>query len=666
MIFARPDYLYLLFAVPVLALLKLWADRQRGRVLDAFTAPRLRDTLVSGASTGRSWLIFGLQLLALAGFILALCGPRWGEEKTQQLESGRNIIIAIDTSRSMLANDVTPDRLTRAKLAAQDLLLVLKTDRVGLIAFSGQPYLQAPLTTDHDAVIETIQSLDHTSVPRGGSELGRAIKLAMETFAKSPARNHGLIIFSDGGEPDAEISAIAKQAAQKNILILTVGVGTEAGSLIPDPDPDKAGDYVRDREGNVVKTRLEGTVLQEIANATRGRYLKLGSQPLAASVVRDLLLSLQAQTNAAKELVKPIERFHWPLSMGMVLLMIAWLIRPSSPRSRSTQPVLAALMALCLPPPSAMAASPTVAAAWAGPMAAFFSNPSKADPHEAHEAFHRGDYKKAKDLYDDLVKETDAEKPKREFAYALGATAHQLKDYDRAVGAFTEALESTEPAVQKRAHRGLGHSLYDQGDRALAKQPKFTLKAWRDSVRHFDGALKIDPNDKETQENRDFVKKRLDELQKQMDAQEQQQKGKKGDKGDKGKKGEKGQKGEKGENGEEGDEEEGEAGDQKPDGKNGKGDEDKPKESLAKDKGDKEGKGEEQLPEGQIQAGKEGDEKDEEGEEAGQSEMAENDRNDATGYSRNEARAFLRTYADDQKGVQLRRERDDPVKGKDW
>lgn len=693
MIFARPDYLYLLFAVPLLALLKLWADRHRGRVLDAFTSPRLRDTLVSGASTGRSWLIFGLQLLALGGFILALCGPRWGEEKTQQLESGRNIIIAIDTSRSMLANDVTPDRLTRAKLAAQDLLLVLKTDRVGLIAFSGQPYLQAPLTTDHDAVIETIQSLDHTSVPRGGSELGRAINLAMETFAKSPARNHGLIIFSDGGEPDSEVSAMAKQAAQKNILILTVGVGTEAGSLIPDPDPDKAGDYIRDREGNVVKTRLEGTVLQEIANATHGRYLKLGSQPLAAAVVRDLLLSLQAQTNAAKELVKPIERFHWPLSMGMVLLMIAWLIRPSS-RPRSAQPVLAALVALCLPMPSVMAASPEDATvAWnGGPtrsagfpasslpsasssnaqarmpvlLAAFFSNGRKVNPHEAHEAFQRGDYKKAKDLYNDLVKQTDAEKPKREFAYALGATAHQLKDYDRAVGAFTEALESTDQAVQKRAHRGLGHSLYDQGDRALAKQPKFTLKAWRDSLRHFDGALRIDPNDKETQENRDFVKKRLDELQKQMDAQEQQQKGKKGDKGDKGKKGEKGQKGDKGENGEEGEDENGEAGDQKPDGKSGKGDEDKPKESLAKDKGDKEGKGEEQLPEGQIQAGKEGDKKDEEGEEAGQSEMAENDRNDATGYSRNEARAFLRTYADDQKGVQLRRERDNPVKGKDW
>jgi Ca-activated chloride channel homolog len=149
-----------------LVALKTWADWRGQKVLKQFTSPRLRDDLVVGASVWRSWIIFSLQLIALALFIVALARPIWGEDKIVQQEYGRNVIIAIDTSRSMLGNDIVPDRITRAKLAAQDVLASLKTDRVGLIAFAGNAYLQAPLTTDHDAVIEAIQSLDFTAVPQ--------------------------------------------------------------------------------------------------------------------------------------------------------------------------------------------------------------------------------------------------------------------------------------------------------------------------------------------------------------------------------------------------------------------------------------------------------------------------------------------------------------------
>jgi Ca-activated chloride channel family protein len=647
MSFLDPKLLYYLLLLPCLAGLKLWADLRARKVQEAFAAPRLRDSLVTGVSAGRSWLIFSMQLLALAAFIVALARPIWGEDKVIQNESGRNIIIAIDSSRSMLANDVVPDRLTRAKLAAQDLMLALKDDRVGLIAFAGNSYLQAPLTTDHDAVVEAIQSLDFTSVPRGGSEIGRALKLAIETFEKSPAKNHGLILFSDGGEPDSEITAYAQQAAKKNILVLTVGVGTEGGALIPDPDPDRTGDFVRDQQGNVVKTKLEPQPLQEIAKITRGRYLKLGSQPLAAGVVRDLVSSLQAQTNAAREMVKPIERFYWPLSMGVLLLLSAWIIRPTS-RMKTPAPALA-LLVFALIVPEASAASN-----------------QKAEPTAAHEAYKRGEYDHAVKLYDDLLKEAPSARQKPLFAFGLGAAAHQLKDYDKAVGGFSQALESTDSGVQNQAHRGLAHSLYDQGDKALAKQPKFTVKAWRDSVKHFNAALAIEPENKEVKTNRDFVQKRLDELQEQLN--QQQQKGDKGNKGDK-KKGKKGQKGEKGEQGEEG-EEEGENGDKDGDGVS---EEDKSrKESLGKQEGEEEGKGEgekEHEKEGQLQAGEEGRQETpaaREARERREAEMAESQENEATGFSRNEARSFLRTYADDQKKAMIVRPRDEPVRGKDW
>jgi Ca-activated chloride channel family protein len=647
MSFLDPQQLYWLLTLPALVGLKAWADWRAQRVQAAFAAPRLRPVLVTGVSLARSWAIFALQLLAFACFILALARPWWDEDKVVQQESGRNVIIAIDTSRSMLANDVVPDRLTRAKLAAQDLMPFLKDDRVGLIAFAGNAYLQAPLTTDHDAVVEAIQSLDFTSVPRGGSQLDRALRLAVETFEKSPARNHGLILFSDGGEPaDYDTKSYAQQAAKKNVLVLTVGVGTPEGSLIPDPDPDRVGDFIRDAEGNVVKTRLEPAPLQEIAAITRGRYLRLGSQGVAADVVRGIVGNLQAQTNAAREIVKPIERFYWPLSLGVLLLFIAWLIRPSAPMN-TPSPALATALAFCLLP------LPEAAAAHA----------SKPDPAAAHDAYKRGEYDQATRLYQELLKDAPPARQRQHYAFGLGAAAHQLKDYDRAIGGFSQALESTDKDVQERAHRGLAHSLYEQGDKVLAKQPKLTLKAWRDSIKHFNAALAIDPDNQQVKENRDFVQKRLDELQEQMN--QQQQQGGKGNQGDK-KKGQQGKKGEKGQKGENGEPQDGQNGDE-----DGDGEDDKSrKESLGKKDGEEEGEGgKEHEKEGQIQAGEAGQQESPEAREARerrQAEMADNQENEATGFSRNEARAFLRTYADDQKKAMIVRPRDEPVRGKDW
>jgi Ca-activated chloride channel family protein len=655
MSFLVPKILFWLLALPVLAGFKAWADWRARKVQAAFAAPRLRDALVSGVSSGRSWLIFTFQILALACFIIALARPWWDEDKVVQQESGRNVIIAIDSSRSMLANDVVPDRLTRAKLAAQDLMLSLKDDRVGLIAFAGNAYLQAPLTTDHDAVVEAIQSIDFTSVPRGGSELGRALKLAIETFDKSPARNHGLILFSDGGEPDSEISAYSQQAAKKNILVLTVGVGTEGGALIPDPDPDRSGDFVRDREGNVVKTRLEPQPLQEIAAVTRGRYLKLGSQGLAADVVRSLVASLQAQTNAAREIVKPIERFYWPLSIGVLFLFAAWIIRPAARMKTSVPTPVFALLASLLLVPEAVAVD-------SGFLGFMLGSSKSSESVDALEAYKRGEYDHAARKYEELLKQSPGAHQKPLFAYGMAASAFQLKDYDRAVAGYSQALESPDSKVQNQAHRGLAHSLYDQGDKALAKQPKFTLKAWRDSVKHFDASLAIDPGNKQVRENRDFVQKRLDELQQQMN--QQQQQGGKGNKGDK-KKGQKGQKGEKGQKGDQGEEQEGENGDEE-----GEGDDDKSrKESLGKKEGEEEGEGREHEKEGQLQAGEGGRDETPEARaarERREAEMAENQQNEATGFSRNEARSFLRTYADDQKKAMIVRPRDEPVRGKDW
>lgn len=657
MTFAHPDWLWLLLIVPILLAGKLWADSRAAKAVDSLAARRLQDALVIGKSARGAWLVFLLQLAALACFIITLCRPQWGEEKRELRETGRNILIAIDTSRSMLANDVTPDRLTRAKLAAQDLLAALPQDRVGLIAFAGQAYLQAPLTTDHDAVIESIQALDHTSVPRGGSDITKAVRLAIETVEKSPARSHGLVIFSDGGEPVPGIPYYAKQAADKRILVVSIGVGSETGSLIPDPEASRSGDFVRDNEGNVVQSKLDGAILQEIASATNGRYLKLGSAPVAQAVVNDALASLDRQQDAAREERKPIERFRWPLSVGMMCLMIAWLIRPSARRPRLVAGA-AAVALFGMAPPQASAADDGRRDSLLGLL---LSN-QVSEASDARDAYSHGEFGKARDVYARLLAGKGGRDDKASLSYGLGASTHQLKDYDRAASAFSDALESSSTALQNQAHQGLAHTLYDQGDRSLAKQPQFTVKAWTDSLRHFDAALALNDNTN-VRENREFVQKRLDELKQQIEQQKQQQK-KEGDKGDsksdgKGKKGDKsdkaGQKGGKGEQGRDADQDQqDQAGDKKGDEKkDGKGEEEEQ---------GKQGKGK-PIPEGQIQAGQGGEKPEEE---AGQQELAESERDETTGFSRNEARAFLRTYADDQKAVQYRQQRREAPNGRDW
>lgn len=679
MTFVHPQYFHFLWLLPVLLLLRLWAGRGAGRAAESFVAARLRQLLVAGVSPVRSWFMFVLQLLALAGFICTITQPRWGVEKKEITETGKNVIVAIDTSRSMLADDVTPNRLMRAKLAAQDIVLTLQGHRVGLIAFAGRGYLQAPLTTDHDAVIESIQALDTNTIPRGGTMISEAIREALDAFEKTKARNHGLILFSDGGDEDPGLDAILKKAVEKKIIILTVGVGTDIGALIPDPDPDKAGDYVRDPDTNTpVRTHLEEATLRRIAKDTGGRYLRLGTQSLSATVVAEILNTLESMESGNREEVKPIDRFYWPLSAGMLALMIALLLRPTASLPRLS-PAAVALVLLCAAPMSSRAS--------------IFSSSGDAVADRAQDAYKSQEYANARDLYARLLSEPQTQEMKQRLSYGLGAACQQLKEYDRAVDGFSDALESPDAAMQLRSHQGLGTTLYEIGAKSAQQVPEFTEKAWTDSLRHFEAADSLG-GDQNIKENLQFVRKQLEELRKKI----KQEKDQKKDKGKKGKKdkgnGDK-QKGEgsESEEGEEGEGKEGKDGKQgkqkqnkeSKDGKEGEQqtadskdgkeqDQKQGQEGKDSDKDGEKGSAGEQAqmaqkgPEGKIQAnepGKEGDKKQGMQEQIAQMEAAADEKKqDETGYSRIEARNLLRTY-NDMMAAKRQNNRERSV-AKDW
>ena len=655
MTFARPDYFHALWLLPVLIALRIWAEHRGQRAADSMVAARLREFLIASASPVRAWITFGLQLLATAAFVATLAQPRWGEEKRTITESGRNVILAVDTSKSMLADDVSPNRLMRAKLAAQDIVEALKEQRVGLIAFAGRAYLQAPLTTDHAAVIESLQALDTFTIPRGGTAISEALTEAIDAFDKNKARNHGLILYSDGGEEDSALDSLLVKAKEKNIIIVAIGVGTETGALVPDPDPDRQGDYIRDpATGNPVHVKLEEATLQKMASMTGGRYLRLGAQSLTNGVVVQALNVLESTESGTREETKPIERFYWPLSLAIFSLMISLLIRPAARLPRFSPAAAGLIFLLAVPAQGAV-----------------LSLQETIDG--ARDAYKAGDYGRSRDLYARLLADDPAPAQAGEFAYGLGAAAHNLKDYDRAVDAFSRALESDSKPLQARSHLSLGNTLYAQGAKAVQQQPEFTIKAWNDSINHYESSLEIQ-DDSKTRENLEFVKQQLEQLKQQQEQQKQQQKQKqKQDKGDEGEKGEK-QDGQEGEEGDQKDGQKGEQGDQK-DGKEGeKKDGQSGDQSEQQQKDGKQGKGEEQeakegekVPEGQIQAGEQGQSGDQQKEQQQMREVEmENQKpDDRTGFSKNEARSLLRTYNDQMQLQFQQRRRDNSVK-RDW
>lgn len=673
--FAHTHLLWFLLIIPALLGLKLWVDAHGSAAERLFTAARLRPSLVMGRSLWRSWIVYALYALSMACLVIAVAQPRWGEENLEVPDKGRNVFIAIDTSRSMLARDVAPDRLTRARLAAHDLVTELAGERVGLLAFAGRAYLQAPLTTDHGAIMESLQAFDHTILEWGGSNIGDLLDVTLRAIKTLPKSNYALIIFSDGGDADQNLTSYLQRLTAAGVVIVTVGVGTDTGTLIPNPDMD--GDYIRDAAGVPVRSRLESGVLQQLASATGGRFVKLGNQPLNRGALQPVLDRLTEQQAANRKTSRPIERFAWPLGLGMLLLMIAWTLS-ALPRSAARPAVLALAVSLLTHAPSAEAAS-------MGETLASILQSKGPTPEQARQALEQQDFTKARQLYYRLLEENAYKGHAREeLLYGMGAAEHALTNYDGSTRYFSDVLHTQDTSLRARAHRGLGHTLYDQGARGLQQQPKVTIQRWTDSLRHLDAALELEPENAELRANRDHVAKALDELRqvmKQMEQQQQQQgQGQKGKKGQKQKKGQQGEKGQ-GQQGEEGDEEGDGSG--QPDG------EPKEAEAEGEKKGEDDGiggKDAKELPEGQVQAAggdKKGEEAKEgkEGQKPGQGEgespegdkkkqvkgMAlEDQRNPKTGYTPREAAGILRQYMDESIRNLSNQQHMPPVNKKDW
>ena len=275
MSFEHGSILYLLLVIPpALALFFWWAGRVRQRLLTQFVESRLLAQLTAGISPTRRKIRFALLVMAVATLIFAMAGPQHGFDLEEVQQNGLDIVVAVDTSKSMLATDIAPNRLERAKLAALELMQTAKADRLGLVAFAGEAFLECPLTIDDSAFRQSVQALDVNTIPQGGTALAAAIDEALKTF-KEASRHKALVLFTDGEDNDEGALDAAKRAADAGLKIFTIGIGSAEGTLVQIPDDKGNTDYIRDEKGQVVKTKLNEALLQQIATTADGFYLPL-------------------------------------------------------------------------------------------------------------------------------------------------------------------------------------------------------------------------------------------------------------------------------------------------------------------------------------------------------------------------------------------------------
>ena len=504
MTFGTPQWLWGLLLIPLLVALFIRSEQRGLKRLQEFVSARLLPQLAGTVNRPRRILRFALQLLGLALAIVSLAQPRWGYTFEDVKRKGLDLLIAVDTSRSMLSNDVPPNRLDRVKLAIQDLIGQLQGDRVGLIAFAGRAFLQAPLTIDYDAVVEALNDLDTKTIPEGGTNISSAITLATQSFGKSAMGNRALVIFTDGEELSGDAVKTAKEAADAGVRIFTVGVGTPQGSLIPVTSDDGQTSFVKDSAGQVVKSKLDDKRLREIAQATGGFYLHLENGPRSMQQIQNEgLVKMQAAEMDVRLSRRPIERYEWPLGAALLALALSILVaerKRARQRASVPEPARSAARAV---------AGPAGATATAALLMMFLSSSLFATA-PGLDAYRSGKFEDAYGQFQQTLKTHPESRAEDKLQFDSGAAAYKLKDYSKAMESFSQALLSRDIGLQSKGHYNLGNTLYQRGDEQKSDDKK--LSDWTNALDHYEQTLKLDPQNKEAKENYDYVKKKIEEL----------------------------------------------------------------------------------------------------------------------------------------------------------
>ena len=459
--FGNPTALWWLMLVPLLGLFLAWAYRARRRAMARWAAPPLAERLTRNVRpVVRRWKAV-LLVAGSLGLVVALAQPRWGYEWRQVKRNGVDVFVLLDVSKSMLTEDVRPNRLTQAKFAVEDLLAKLQGDRVGLIAFAGTAFVQCPLTVDYDAFRLALREADPHVIPRGGTALAAALRTALKAFEAGEGHDRAVVMITDGEATEGDALAAAEEVAKSGARIYAIGVGSVDGELIPVREEGKGMEFLKDRDGKVVKSRLDEETLQQLAVKTQGIYVRSAAGDFGMETVYDKGISqLQRKAHEERLQKKYFERFQWPLGIGLALLVIEMFV---ADRKR----VVIGL--LCL-----VAGGSQAAENWP-------------------------------------------------VTYNRGVTAYRSNDFAAAAVTFEQATAAADRPLQAKALYNLGNARYRLGQAAEPQSLDQALPVFKKSQQAYERALASNPQDADAKFNLDLVKKKIAEVQKKQEQQRQQQ-----------------------------------------------------------------------------------------------------------------------------------------------
>ena len=323
--FGNSEFLWGLLLIPILTLFYIWSRIARKRALRRFGNEEILKFLMPFTSKSRPMFKFFTLMLALAFVIVGIARPQYGSKLKKVKREGIELVIALDVSNSMMAEDIQPNRLERAKLAISRLVDKLKDDKIGLIVFAGDAYTQLPITTDYNSAKLFLNAVNTQIVPKQGTAIGAAIELAMRSFTPDSKANKAIIVITDGENHEDDAVAAAKSAVENGMVVHTIGMGLPQGSPIP-VLRNGAKEYLKDNSGNVVITKLDETKLEQIAAAGDGVYVRANNAQVGLNTLFDEINKLDKTELESLVYSDYEDQFQYFFAIAMILIVLEFFI----------------------------------------------------------------------------------------------------------------------------------------------------------------------------------------------------------------------------------------------------------------------------------------------------------------------------------------------------
>lgn len=492
--FRHPAALLLIVAVAALWGVFAWSRARRRRDLQRIGDWRLVSGLMPVESVARRRLKERVALAAAALLVLAAAGPLFGTRMKEVQQRGVDVFIAIDTSRSMLAEDVSPSRLARAKQSLSLLIGKLAGNRLGIVAFAKRAILQCPLTTDPDAARLFLESVSERTVPEQGTGIGSAIRLALSHFPKGAKTGRAIVLLTDGEDTGSDPLGAAREAKAQGVVVFTIGIGTTKGEVIKDRDEQGNVTSFHKYKGEMVVSRLDDAMLTKIAEITGGAYYRSSSSDREIDEIAEALNGFEKREFTSRVFDRMRDRYQWPAFLALLALLIEFFFAEAPGQRRRVRDGLLSGYAVARGRLARLRRRKGATAA-ALVLAALLAVPASADVRasirEGNRLFADGDVKGAVKAFESAqVEDPDS----AEVAFNLGTARYAAGDVEGALREFERAAALAKDAkLQARIAYNAGHALFSAGRAAEA-------------LEKFKQTLRLDPSDQDAKYNVEYIR----------------------------------------------------------------------------------------------------------------------------------------------------------------